>query len=128
VFKLRVDASSVDTGDGMKNGVLKGDKFFDVKNNPVITFTSTKITQTGPSNFTVAGVFMLRGVSKPQTLVLTTTGQGTGSGTIRGTMTFNRKDYGMNGGIPFVRISDHVDVAIDLKVKRISGPPLTLKP
>jgi len=128
VFKVRIDASSVDTGDGMKNGVLKGDKFFDVKNNPVITFHSTKISQTGPNTFAVAGVFMLRGVSKPQTLVLTTTGQGRGSGTIKGTMTFNRKDYGMNGGIPFVRISDHVDVAIDLKVNRVGGPPLALKP
>ena len=125
-FKLRVDASSVDTGDGMKNGVLKGDKFFDVKNNPVITFTSTKITQTGPNSFAVTGAFMLRGVSKPQVLILTTTGRGQGSGTIKGTMSFNRKDYGMNGGIPFVRISDHVDVAIDLKVNRVSGPPLTL--
>ena len=70
VFKLKVDASSVDTGDGMKNGVLKGDKFFDVKNNPFITFTSTKITQTGPNNFAVTGAFMLRGVSKPQVLIL----------------------------------------------------------
>jgi polyisoprenoid-binding protein YceI len=127
VFKLRVDASSVDTGDGMKNGVLKGDKFFDVKNNPVITFTSTKITQTGPNSFAVTGAFMLRGVSKPQTLLLTATRNGSG-GEIKGTMSFNRKDYGMNGGIPFVRISDHVDVSIDLKVNRVSGAPLMLKP
>lgn len=127
VFKLRVDASSVDTGDGMKNGVLKGDKFFDVKNNPVITFTSTKISQTGPNSFAVTGVFMIRGVSKPQTLLLTTTGRGQSTGSIKGTMVFNRKDYGMNGGIPFVRISDHVDVAIDLKVRRVGGPPVALK-
>jgi polyisoprenoid-binding protein YceI len=128
-FKLRVDASSVDTGDGMKNGVLKGDKFFDVKNSPFITFTSTKITQTGPSTFSVPGVFVIRGGSKPQTLALTVTGAaGSGSGVIKGTMTSNRKDYGINGGIPFVRISDHVDVAINMKVHRVSGPPLALKP
>jgi polyisoprenoid-binding protein YceI len=126
VFKLRVDASSVDTGDGMKNGVLKGDKFFDVKNNPVITFTSTKISQTGPNSFAMVGAFMIRGVSKPQTILLTATRNGSG-GEIKGTMTFNRKDYGMNGGIPFVRISDHVDVTIDLKAKRVSGPPVGLK-
>ena len=95
---------------------------------PVITFTSTKISQTGPNSFAVTGVFMIRGVSKPQTLLLTTTGRGGSSGAIKGTMIFNRKDYGMNGGIPFVRISDHVDVAIDLKVTRVSGPPLALKP
>ncbi len=127
VFDIKVDANSVDTGSGLKNGELKSAKFFDTKNNPIISFHSTKISQTGPGTFTMAGVFMLRGVSKPQTVVLTTTGQGGTSGSIKGTMTFNRKDYGMNGGIPFVKIGDHVDVTLDLKVKRVSGPPLALK-
>jgi polyisoprenoid-binding protein YceI len=126
VFNLQVDANSVDTGDGMKNGVLKSDKFFAVKNNPTITFHSHKISQTGPHTFAVGGVFTLRGVSKPETLTFTTVGRN-GSGAIKGTMTFNRKDYGMNGGIPFVRISDHVDVTLDLKVRRVSGPPVALK-
>jgi len=127
VFQINVDAASVDTGSGLKNGTLKGAEFFDVKNNPVISFRSTKISQTGPETFTMAGDFKLRGVSKLQTVVLETTGRGTGSGTITGTMTFNRKDYGMNGGIPFVQIGDHVDVTIHLKVKRVSGPPISLK-
>jgi polyisoprenoid-binding protein YceI len=126
VFNLEVDANSVDTGDGMKNGVLKSDKFFAVKNNPTITFHSSKISQTGAHTFAVGGVFTLRDVSKPQTLTFTTVGRN-GSGHIKGTMTFNRRDYGMNGGIPFVRISDHVDVTLDLKVRRFSGPPLALK-
>jgi len=42
-------------------------------------------------------------------------------------MAFNRKDYGVNGDIPFVRIADRVEVSVDLKVKRVSGPALTLK-
>ncbi len=67
---------------------------------------------------------MIRGVSKPQTLVLTTTGRGqASSGAINGTMSFDRKDYGMTSGIPLVKIADHVDVAVDLKAKRVSGPP-----
>jgi polyisoprenoid-binding protein YceI len=127
VLAIDVDAASVDTGDGMKNGVLKGSKFFDIKNNPDISFHSTKISQTGPNSFAVTGVFKIRGVSKPQTLTLTTTGRETGSGTIKGTMSFNRKDYGMNGGVPLVRIGDHVDVTVDLKVKRVSGPPVGSK-
>ena len=40
-------------------------------------------------------------------------------------MVFNRKDYGMNKGIPFIKIADHVDVSFHLKEKRVSGPPLT---
>jgi hypothetical protein len=43
-------------------------------------------------------------------------------------MAFDRKDYGMNSGIPFIHIADRVEVTVDLKVKRLSGPPVHLKP
>ena len=42
-------------------------------------------------------------------------------------MAFDRKDYGMNSGIPFIKIADRVEVTVDLHVKRVSGPPLTFK-
>jgi hypothetical protein len=42
-------------------------------------------------------------------------------------MVFDRKDDGINKGIPFVRIGDSVDVTVDLKATRISGPPVVLK-
>ena len=42
-------------------------------------------------------------------------------------MAFDRKDYGMNSGIPFIRIANRVEVDIDLHGKRVSGPPLVLK-
>ena len=60
-------------------------------------------------------------------LTLTVSGKGTGSGSIKGTMAFDRKDYGMNHGIPFIKIADRVEVTVDLKVKRTSGPPLQFK-
>ena len=42
-------------------------------------------------------------------------------------MAFDRKDYGMNSGIPFIKIADRVEVDVDLKAKRVSGPPLAFK-
>ena len=54
-------------------------------------------------------------------------GKGTGSGVINGTMAFDRKDYGMNSGIPFIRIANRVQVTVSLKGKRVSGPPLVFK-
>jgi hypothetical protein len=42
-------------------------------------------------------------------------------------MAFDRKDYGMNSGIPFIKIADRVEVAVNLKGKRVSGPPLVFK-
>ena len=34
----------------------------------------------------------------------------------------------MNGGIPLIKIADRVEVSVDLKGKRVSGPPLVFKP
>jgi polyisoprenoid-binding protein YceI len=124
---IKIYADSVDTGSGMKNGKLKGQDFFDVKNNPEITFVSTKIVHTGQETYEVDGDFTIRGVSNPEKLTLTVSGKGTGSGEIKGKMVFNRKDYGMNKGIPFIKIADHVDVDFHLKGKRVGGPPLSLQ-
>jgi polyisoprenoid-binding protein YceI len=127
VLDIKIQAASVDTGNGLKNGKLKGKDFFDVEHNPLIAFRSTKIVQTGPATFEVDGDFTIRGVTKPEKLTLTLSGKGTGSGEVNGTMAFDRKNYGMNSGIPFIKIADRVEVTVDLKGKRVSGPPLTFK-
>jgi polyisoprenoid-binding protein YceI len=127
VLDIKIQADSVNTGSGMKDGKLKSKDFFNVKENPFITFHSTKIEQAGPDTLNVQGLFTIRGVSKPEGLTFAMTGKGTGVGTIKGTMAFDRKDYGMNSGIPFIKIADRVEVTVDLHGKRISGPPLLFK-
>ena len=128
VLDVKIQADSVNTGSGMKDGKLKSKDFFDVNDDPYITFHSTKVVQTGPNTFELPGKFTIRGVSKDETLSFTASGQGTGAGEIKGTMAFDRKDYGMNSGIPFIKIADRVEVSVDLRVKRVSGPPLVFKP
>jgi polyisoprenoid-binding protein YceI len=127
VLNVKIQADSVDTGSGMKNGKLKGKDFFDVKENPLITFVSTKIVRTALDTYEVDGDFTIRGVSNPEKLTMTVSNRGTGSGEIKGTMKFDRKDYGMNKGIPFIKIADHVEVTFHLKEKEVSGPPLVSK-
>ena len=127
VLDIKIQADSVNTGSGMKDNKLKSKEFFNADQDPLITFLSKKVVQTGPMTFDVVGDFTIRGASKPETLTLTVSGAGTGTGEIHGTMVFDRKDYGMNKGIPFVHIGDSVDVTVDLKVKRISGPPFVFK-
>jgi polyisoprenoid-binding protein YceI len=124
---VEIQAATVDTGSGLKNGKLKGPDFFDVVRNPLISFKSTKLVQTGPTTFEVDGNFTIRGVTKPEKLTLTVSGKGTGSGTITGTMAFDRKNYGMNSGIPFIKIADRVEVTVALTAKRVSGPPVVFK-
>jgi polyisoprenoid-binding protein YceI len=127
LLTIKIQAASVNTGSGLKDSTLRGKDFFDVKQNPLITFVSKKIVQTGPDTFEVDGDFTIRGVTKTEMLTLTITGKGTGAGSINGTMAFDRKDYGMNSGIPFIRIADRVEVTVDLKAKRTSGPPVEFK-
>jgi len=124
VLEVKIQAATVDTGSGMKNRKLKSRDFFDVEQNPLITFKSTKFVKTGPHTFEVDGDFTIRGVSNPEKLTLTVSRKGTGSGEIKGSMVFNRKDYGMDKGIPFIKIADHIDVNFHLKGKRVGGPPL----
>ena len=124
VLDVKIQAASVNTGSSMKNDKLKSEEFFNVQQDPLITFRSKKLVQTGPNTFDVQGDFTIRGVTKPETLVLTVSGMGTGSGEIKGTMAFDRRDFGMTKGIPFMKIADRVEVNVDLKGKRVSGPPL----
>jgi polyisoprenoid-binding protein YceI len=98
-----------------------------VKNNPTISFHSTKIVQTSPASFEVDGDFTIRGVANPEKLTLTLPSTAKGLEHIDGKMIFDRKDYGMNSGIPFIKIADHVEVTIHLSAKPVSGPPLVLK-
>ena len=127
VLNVEIQAATVDTGSGLKNGKLKSPDFFDVVNNPLITFKSTKIVQTGPNTFELDGNFTIRGVTRSENLTLTVSGKGTGSGLISGTLYFDRKDYGMNSGIPFIKIANRVEVNVALKGTRISGPPLVFQ-
>jgi polyisoprenoid-binding protein YceI len=72
------------------------------------------VEQIGPDTVAFDGDFTIRGVTKQERLTCAIDGKGTGSGTIKGTMAFDRKQYGMNSGIPFIKIADRVGVTVDL--------------
>jgi polyisoprenoid-binding protein YceI len=129
VLDIKAQAASVNTGSGMKDDKLKGKDFFDADHDPYITFHSTKIVQTSPTTFDIPGTFTIRGVSKPETLTLNIVsgGPATGQAEVKGVMAFDRKDYGMNSGIPFIKIADRVEVEVDLYGKRVGGPPVNTK-
>jgi len=123
VLDIEIEAGSVNTGNHMKDNKLKGKDFFDAKESPLITFKSTKIIQTGPNTFDIEGNFTIRGVTKTEKLTLTSDSKGTPTGSLDGTMAFDRKDYGMTSGIPFIKIANRVEVNVRLKWRRVSGPP-----
>jgi polyisoprenoid-binding protein YceI len=57
VLDIKIQADSVKSGSESKDKKLKGEHCFDAEKNPYLTFHSTKITQTTPYTFDVAGTF-----------------------------------------------------------------------
>jgi polyisoprenoid-binding protein YceI len=125
-IQINIQADSVDTGSGMKNGKLKGKDFFDVQHFPAITFKSTKIVPVSAEHFEVDGDLTIRGVTNPEKLTLIVSHKESHLGDIEGKMIFNRKKYGMTKGIPFISIADKVEINVHLKTKHTGGPKLTL--
>lgn len=68
-FQLTAFAESIDTKNKKRDQHLRGPDFFDCKQFPTITFTSTSVTQNG-NNFEVNGELTLHGITRPTTLVL----------------------------------------------------------
>lgn len=64
-----IDASSIDSRVDNFDGHLNGPNFFDTTNHPTITFTSTAIEMTGEDTMNVQGDLVIKGVSKPVTLM-----------------------------------------------------------
>jgi len=83
--------------------------------------------QTEPHEFNVLGTVSLRVISKTEKLTFTTDRKEDGKGTIKENLWFARKDYGPGGSIPFVTIAYQVELSIEFKAKRVSGPPLLFK-
>jgi polyisoprenoid-binding protein YceI len=52
VLDIKIQAATVSSGSGIKDKKLKSKDFFDVEQNPLITFHSTKVVQTGPTHLT----------------------------------------------------------------------------
>ena len=57
VLDIKIQADSVNTGSGMKDGKLKSKDFFNADQDPLITFLSKKIVQTGPTHLRCPGRF-----------------------------------------------------------------------
>jgi polyisoprenoid-binding protein YceI len=122
VLEIIVQAASVNTGSGLKDGKLKGSDFFAVKENPEISFRSKKIINTAVDSYRVDGDFTIRGLTNPESLTITYSPDHPDEGRIKGQMVFDRKQYGMTHSIPLIKIADRVDVGVDMKIHRTSGP------
>jgi polyisoprenoid-binding protein YceI len=129
--EFTIQAASIDTSEAKRDEHLKSPDFFDVANQPTITFKSTAVKPTGKDAYEVTGNLTMRGVTKLITLPVTLLGEGKdpwGNEKIgfETSTTLNRKDYGINwnktldqGG---VLVADEVKVQISVEANKVKAP------
>jgi polyisoprenoid-binding protein YceI len=124
VFQVEIQTASVHCRDSKNDDEMKSGALLNVAQNPVISFKSNKVVQTGKTTYDLVGTFTMRGVSKPATLNLVIADQGGGSGYVQGIVPFDLKDYGMTSGS---KIDERGEVDLNLKTEQVGGPGLIFK-
>ncbi|MDH6217292.1 YceI family protein [Streptomyces pseudovenezuelae] len=95
--RLTIRTRGLQTGNARRDEHLRGADFLDGDHHPDITFTSTRVRQTGATRFTLTGDLTVRGTTRPVTVDLEVTDTGSGvSFTGRGTL--NRRDWDVSWG------------------------------
>ncbi|MBL8862787.1 MAG: YceI family protein [Planctomycetes bacterium] len=101
---IAIKMESVDTANTGRDDHLRGPDFFDVKEFPSATFTSTKVERKGDKAWHVTGTLNLHGVKKEVVIPMEQTGEGKGrNGEVligfHGTFAIQRSDFGIKYGL-----------------------------
>jgi polyisoprenoid-binding protein YceI len=116
-FNVSVNSNTVDTDNGTRDKHLRKSEYFDVEKYPLISFLSTKITEsTVAGRFFVTGVLSIKGVSKVIQFGFSAT-PSAGGYLFKGEFEINRRDdYGVGGSS--VSLADKLKVSLDIAAKK----------
>jgi polyisoprenoid-binding protein YceI len=118
-----VQVASVNTREAARDDHLRSADFFDVENNPEITFRSTDISELDDDEFEITGDITIHGVTRPLTLKATLEGtetdpQGNDRVGVSAVAQIDRSDFGMKFnaalGSGNVVVSDKVKILLDI--------------
>ena len=115
-ISVSVPTSSFSTPVDKLTGELVGADWFDAQKYPAITFTSTKVTSTGPDSATITGDLTMHGVTKPVTLTAKFVGAGANPMSKAYTVGFDatgtvkRSEFGVTKYVPV--IGDEVELSL----------------
>lgn len=117
---LKIKTDSITTFDQKRDKHLKSPDFFNVKQNPAITFKSKSVKKTGENTYAVAGDLTLNGVTKPLevTFKRNRTGQDPWGKTRTGGETsfkVKRSDFKMNYMQGENQVGDEVELLISIE-------------
>ncbi len=110
-IKATVDMTGAVSGNSTRDAMLPLPDWFDTKQFPKGTFTSTSITSKGGNKYEAAGTLSLKGISKPVTLSFTLTISGNSAHAL-GEASLQRLDYKIGQGKDY----DPPAAALDVKV------------
>lgn len=116
--QLTIPVASVDSNDKKRDEHLKAPDFFHAKENPDITFTSSKIEPKGTA-LAVTGKLAMAGKTKDVTLAVEKVGEGEFYGKRVGystTFTIKRSEFGMTYGLDKNALGDEVTLMVDLEL------------
>ena len=118
-----VDATSIDTGNGQRDGHLRSPDFFEIETHPTWEFRSTAIRADGDDH-RLDGDLTIKGVTRPVSFALEVNGFGPDAygGTRAGfsaATTINRNDFGVDIAMPLdgggVVVSEKVQIALEIE-------------
>jgi polyisoprenoid-binding protein YceI len=122
--EARIDAASIDTGNGMRDDHLRTADFLDVERHPRIVYRSRGLSPAGARRWTVHGGLELLGVERDVPLDLTYGGTGPDPwGGLRSAFTatarLNRADFRMNWNQAFdvgiAMVGTQLEVELDIQ-------------
>ena len=118
-----VQLASIDTNSSDRDAHLRSADFFDVENNPAMTFTSTKVT-----NDSLEGDLTIKGITKAVSFDLEFAGisadpwGGTRAG-FEATTEINRKDFDLTWNVAIegggVLVGEKVKIALDVELVQV---------
>ena len=120
---LTIQASSIDTRNAQRDDHLRSNDFLAMDEFPQITFASTAARQVDSTTFELTGDLTVRGVTRSITVPFEFEGLATdpfGNSRVgfTGSVTINRKDYGVNWNAALeaggVLVSDRVTLEFDV--------------
>jgi polyisoprenoid-binding protein YceI len=118
LFDVTIDATTVNTENGMRDEHLKGSSYFDVTNYPAIHFVSTGVSAGKAGVYDMTGKLMIRGKTQAITFPFTVNTVNDKL-QFKGSFKINRKDFGVGGTST---ISNDVNVLLDVTAENKTEP------
>ena len=116
-INVSVDAKTVNTDNGSRDKHLRKEEYFNVEKFPLLTFVSTKITESSTAGrFFVVGNITIKGVTKSVQFGFSATPSTTGYLFV-GDFEINRRDFGVGGSSSVM--ADKLKVTLNVVAKKL---------